>query len=317
MVLHHLLFQKLQMKKNSLFFIASLMATTAFSQEFQAKVTVNASRINTTVDKKIFTTLQNQLTNFFNNRKWTDDVYKTTEKIDVNFVLNLESIVEANVYKAQLLIQSARPVFSSTYQAALMNYQDADVTFKYIEYQPIEFNENRIGGSDAATGNLTAIFAFYADMILGLNYDSYSPKGGEKYFQKALYIVNNAPEGSNINGWKAFDGLRNRYWLAENLTNTRNNILHSVIYGYYRSGFDKMVSNQTDAISNFSKALTQLKTFNAENPNSMFVQFFMQNKLQELTGIFKLAGNDEKTKALEFLSNLDPSNGSKYAEALQ
>lgn len=306
------------MKKSSfLLTIAFAISTISFSQEFQAKVTVNASRINTSVDKKIFTTLQNQLTNFINNRKWTGETYKSTEKIDVNFVLNIESIVETNIYKAQLLIQSARPVFNSTYQAALINYQDADVTFKYIEYQPVEFNESRIGGSDAFASNLTAIVAYYANMILGLNYDSFSPKGGEKYFQKAQYIVNNAPEGNNLNGWKAFDGLRNRYWLAENLTNSRNNILHSVLYDYYRSGFDKMASNQKEAIPNFIQALSQLKAFNQETPNSMFVQFFMQNKIAELTGIFKLGSMEEKSKAIEILSNLDPSNGGKYNEELK
>ena len=305
------------MKKNSLFFILVIMAITSYSQEFQAKISVNASRINSTIDKKIFTTLQNQLTNFFNNRKWTNDTYKTTEKIECNFVLNIESITEANIYKAQLLLQTTRPVFGSTYQTALINYQDADVTFKYIEFQPIEFNENRVAGSDAYAANLTAVFAYYANMILGFNYDSYSPKGGEKYFLKAQYIVNNAPEANSISGWKAFDGLRNRYWLAENLSNTRNNILHSVLYGYYRSGFDKMVSDEKDAVNNFMQSLSQLKTFNQETPNSMFVQFFMQNKMQELTGIFKQGTPEDKTKAAEILSNLDPSNGGKYIEALR
>jgi len=306
------------MKKNSfLLFITLFAITTVYSQEFQAKVTVNASRVNTTVDKKIFTTLQNQLTNFINNRKWTNETYKTSEKIDINFVLNIESIVEANVYKAQLLVQSARPVFSSTYQAAIINYQDADVVFKYIEYQPVEFNENRVAGSDAYAANLTAIFAYYANIILGLNYDSFSPKGGDKYLQKAQYIVNNAPEGNGINGWKAFDGLRNRFWLSENLTNSRNNILHSVIYGYYRNGLDKMIVNEKDAVAAFVQALSQLKTFNQETPNSMFVQFFMQNKFAEISGIVKRGTLEEKAKATEILANLDPTNGGKYSEELR
>lgn len=306
------------MKKNSfLLFIAITALTTVYSQEFQAKVTVNASRVNTTVDKKIFTTLQNQLTNFINNRKWTNETYKTTEKIDINIVLNIENIVEANVYKAQLLVQSARPVFSSTYQAAIINYQDADVIFKYIEYQPVEFNENRVAGSDAYAANLTAVFAYYANIILGLNYDSFSPKGGDKYLQKAQYIVNNAPEANGINGWKAFDGLRNRFWLAENLTNARNNILHSVIYGYYRNGLDKMIVNEKDAVTAFIQALSQLKTFNQETPNSMFVQFFMQNKFAEISGIVKRGTLEDKAKATEILANLDPTNGGKYSEELR
>jgi len=320
MILSHLLFQKLKMKKYSFILLLSLAITTiSFSQELQTKVTVNASRVSTTIDKKIFITLQNQLTNFLNTRKWTGDIYKPTEKIECNFVLNIESMVETNVYKATLLIQAARPVFNSTYQAALINFQDADVTFKYIEYQPIEFNENRVGGSDAFAANLTAIFAYYANMILGFTYDSYSPKGGEKYFQKAQNIVNNAPEANNLNGWKPFDGLRNRYWLAENMSNPRNNILHNVIYGYYRSGFDKMVTNEKDAIPAFLQALTQLKSFNLDNPNSMFVQFFIQNKMTELIGIFKSASAsiEDKSKAVEVLSNIDAANGGKYSEALR
>ena len=306
------------MKKNSIVFIlVTMISSNIFAQEFQAKISVNATRINTSVDKKIFTTLQNQLINFFNNRKWSSDVYKQTEKIECNFLLNIESQVEANTYKAQLIIQSARPIFSTTYQSALINYQDADVVFKYIEYQPIEFNENRVGGNDAMAANLTAILAYYANMILGLNYDSYSPKGGEKYFQKAQNIVNNAPEGNGINGWKAFDGLRNRYWLAENLSNPRNNILHSVLYGYYRSGFDKMIANEKDAVSNVIQALDQLKTFNTETPNSMFVQFFMQNRMTELIGVAKRGTLENKTKALEILNNLDAANSGKYSEGLR
>lgn len=288
----------------------------SYSQEFQAKITVNASRVSTTIDKRIFITLQNQLSNFFNNRKWTSDVYKTNEKIDCNIVLNVENILETNVYKAQLIIQSARPVMSSTYQAALFNFQDIDVAFKYIEYQPIEFNENRVAGSDALASNLPAIFAFYANMIVGIHYDSFTPKGGEKYFLKAMNIVNNAPEGSNISGWRVFDGLRNRYWLAENLSNTRNNVLHSVLYDFYRNGYDNMVVNEKNAIAGFLKSLQQLKTFNQEIPNSMFVQFFMQNKMQELINIFKRATPEEKSTAIELLSNLDPANAGRYNEGL-
>lgn len=305
------------MKNRFILITALLLSANAYSQEFQAKISVNSSRINTTVDKKIFTTLQNQLTNFFNNRKWTGDTYKSTEKIECNFLLNLESQVETNVYKAQLVVQAARPVFGTTYNSALMNYQDGEVQFKYIEYQPVEFNENRVGGNDAAAGNLTAIFAYYANIILGLSYDSYAAKGGEKYFQKAQNIVNNAPEGNGINGWKAFDGFRNRYWLIENLSNPRNNILHTVLYGYYRNGLDKMIASEKTAVTDFLAALDQLKTFNQENPNSMFVQFFLQNRQTEIIGILKRGTSENKTKALEVLQSLDPANSGKYNEALK
>lgn len=293
------------------------LSNLCFSQELQAKVTVNAVRINTTVDKRVFNTLQAQLTNFLNNRKWTSDQFKENERVPCTFLLNLESIVEPNIYKATLIIQAARPVYNSSYQTALLNFQDQDFSFKYIEYQPIEFNDNRVQGTDALAANLTAMFAYYAYMVLGLDYDSFAPKGGDVLYQKAQNIVNNAPEGSNISGWRAFDGLRNRYWLIENLSNSRNNIVHDVLYSYYRSGLDKMYDNETEARSNILQSLTQLEAFNRENQNTMIVQTFMQSKTIELIGVFKKANLANKEKAIELLSALDVSNASKYKDEIR
>lgn len=287
------------------------------SQELQARVTVLSNRVTTNIDRKIFTTLQNQLTNLLNNRKWTTDTYKQNEKIICSFILNIESVQEPNVYKASLNIQAARPVYHSTYQAAIINFQDADVLFKYVEFQPVEFNENRVQGTDAAVANLTAIFAYYAYIILGFDYDSFAPKAGEPYFKKAQNIVNNAPEGRGISGWRIFDGLRNRYWLNENLMGTRYNTIHDIIYGYYRKGLDNLYDNEAEGKGGILNALIQLQTFGKENPNTMVQQFFMQGKYQELVGIFKKANNAEKTKALELLSELDVINASKYKEALR
>lgn len=306
------MFQKLV-----ILFLFFSLAINSNAQELQAKVSVNASKINTTVDKKIFTTLQTQLINFLNSRKWTNDQFNDNEKIQCNFLINLQSIVEPNVYRATLIIQAARPVFNTSYQTALVNFQDQDFTFKYIEYQPIEFNDNRVQGTDALVGNLTAVFAYYINIILGLDYDSFAPKGGDIYFQKALNIVNNAPEGSSISGWQAFDGLRNRYWLTENLTNSRNNIVHDVIYSYYRSGLDKMYDNEKEARNNVLQTLIQLQAFNKEVPNTMIVQFLLQAKATELIGVFKNGTPDEKSKAIEILSLLDVSNASRYKDELR
>lgn len=288
-----------------------------FGQEFQAKVTVNATRINSTIDKKVFITLQNQLNNFINNRKWSNDQFKANEKIDCSFLINLESVTDANVYKCSLIIQAARPVFNSTYQAALVNFQDADFLFKYVEFQPIEFSDNRVQGNDALIGNLTAILAYYCYTILGLDYDSFAPKSGDKYYQKAQNIINNAPEASGISGWKLFDGLRNRYWLNENLVNNRYNIIHDVIYSYYRSGLDKMYDNETEGRSNLLQSLTQLQAFNQENANTMFLQFFMQNKTTELIGIFKKGTVSDKAKAVNLLTKLDVANNQRYKDELK
>jgi hypothetical protein len=298
-------------------FISCSFYFTALSQELQANVTVISSRIPTTVDKKIFTTLQTQLNNFLNNRKWTTDTYKTNEKIVCNFLLNLESIVDANTYSASLTIQAARPVFNSTYQAALVNYMDADFAFKYVEYQPVEFNENRVQGTDALAANLTAVFAYYTYIILGLDYDSFSPKGGQSFFLKAQNIVNNAPEAKNISGWRIFDGLRNRYFLVENLINSRYNILHDVIYNYYRLGLDKLYESEPEARNSILQTLNQLVNFNKENANTMFMQFFMQNKSTELIGIFKNGTPQEKQQAIDALSLIDIANTAKYREQLR
>lgn len=170
-------------KHKFLLFLLFACINTAFGQEFNAKVTVMAARIPNTVDKKVFQTLQTQLTNFINNRKWTSDVFQPAERIDCSVLLNLESIVETNVYKASLTIQAARPVFNSSYSTALINFQDADVTFRYVEYQQLEFNPNRVQGTDPLASNLTATVAFYLNLVLGLDYNSLVQK-------EAIHIFN-------------------------------------------------------------------------------------------------------------------------------
>jgi hypothetical protein len=252
-----------------------------------------------------------------NTRKWSSDVFQANEKIDCSFILNLESIVDPNVYKATLTVQAARPVYNSSYQCALLNFLDPDVTFKYQEFQPVEFNENRIQGNDPQIANLTAIFAYYAYMIIGLDYDSFSPKGGEVYFRKAQQVVNNAPEGKGTLGWRVFDGLRNRYWLNENLINNRYNIIHDIIYSYYRAGMDKWYDNEAEARRNMLQCLTQLQAFNKENPNTMIQQIFMQGKMQELIGLFKKGSAEERSRAISLLTELDVINAPSYKQQLK
>lgn len=300
-----------------LIFIITLHPFISRSQELLAKVTVIASRVNTTVDKRIFITLQTQLNNLMNTRKWTNDVFQQNEKLECSFILNIESIVEPNVYKATLTVQAARPVYNSSYQCALVNFLDAEVTFKYQEFQPIEFNESRIQGNDPVAANLTAIFAYYAYMIIGLDYDSFSPKGGEAYFRKAQNIVNNAPEGKGLSGWRVFDGLRNRYWLNENLINNRYNIVHDVIYSYYRAGMDKWYENEEEARKNVLQSLIQLQAFNKENANTMILQFFMQGKMQELIALFKKGTSEERSRAIQLLTELDVVNAPSYKQQLK
>jgi hypothetical protein len=305
------------MNKIFLFLLSAFFATTSHAQELRARVSVISNRVNNSVDKQTFTTLQTALNDFVNTRKWSNDAFKTNEKIDCSFLLNLESTSDANVYKASLTIQSGRPVFNTTYVSPVINYQDNDVTFKYIEFQQLEFNDNRVSGTDPLVSNLTAVFAYWINMVLGFDYDSFSLKGGSAYFQKAQNIVNNAPEGRNISGWKPFDGTRNRYWLAENLLNSKYTIFHDAIYDYYRLGMDKLYDQEATARTNILNVLNLLNTFNTQNSNTMILQLFFQAKTQELIQIFSKAAPADKSKALELLKRLDISSATKYEDQLK
>ncbi|MFZ1798288.1 MAG: DUF4835 family protein [Chitinophagaceae bacterium] len=305
------------LKKIIAFLFISFTFHTAQSQELQARVSVLAQQVGTSVNPKIFTTLQTQLNDLINNRRWSKFTFQPQEKIQCSFLLNITSIVEDNVFKATLTIQAARPVYNASYQSALMNYQDADLTFKYIEYQPVEFNENRVQGTDPLSGNLTATIAFYIYTILGLDFDSFSPKGGQAFYQSAQNIVTNAPDSRNISGWKSFDGSRNRYWLSSNLNDVKYNIIHDILYTYYRSGLDYLYSDEITARDKILDALTKLQSFTRENPGTMIPSFFIQNRSDELVGIFAKADPLTKAKALQLLLQLDIGNSDKYNAALK
>lgn len=302
-----------------LFFVITifLLASIVQAQELRARINVLSNRVGGNVDKKTFQTLQTALNNFINNRKWTTDNFSSGEKIDCSFLLNLESTNDVNVYKASLTIQSARPVFNSSYLSPIINFQDNDIIFKYSEFQQMEFNENRVAGTDPLFANLTAVIAYYINIILALDYDSFSPRAGDLYFQKAQNIVNNAPDGRNISGWKAFDGTRNRYWLVENLLNSRYTLIHDAYYRFYRMGMDKLYEEEIVARNEILNVLSLLNNFNSDNPNTMILQFFFQGKTQELIKIFSKASPAEKVKALEYLQRLDISNATKYKEGLK
>ena len=157
-----------------------------------------ASKVSTQVNKNIFQTLQTTLSNFINNRKWTTDAFQTNEKIQCNFLLNIEQELGNNLYKGKLTVQAARPVFSTTYDSPIINFLDDDVVFRYQEFQPVEFNENRVQGNDPSAANLPAVMAYYVNIILGFDYGSFSLRGGDPYFKKAWNIVNNARKAATL-----------------------------------------------------------------------------------------------------------------------
>ena len=307
------------MRKNYLLLllIAGLATPCLYAQELQANITVLANRLPSSVDHKIFQTLQAALREFVNNRKWSNETFQNSEKIACNFLLNVSSAGDNNTFQATLTVQAGRPVFNSSYQTPLINFEDGSFAFRYVEYQPLDFNENRVQGTEPFAANLTAEFAYYVYMILGLNFDSFSLRGGDPYYQKALNIVNNAPDSRDINGWKAFDGIRNRYWLIENLTNSKYTLIHDAYYSYYRLGLDQLYDKEADGRAAVLSSLNMLNTINTETPNTMIMQFFFQGKSGELSKMFQKSAPDEKSRALELLTRLDISNINKYKQDLQ
>jgi hypothetical protein len=293
------------------------MQYSTIAQELNATVTLQTSKVENQVDPKTFIQLQSQLKDFLNQRKWTSDAFSNEEKIDCNFYITIESMVSLGVYEAKLSIVSNRPVYNSAYTTPLLNMQDANFIFKYQLSQPIEFNENRVQGSDPLAANLTATLAYYIYVILGLDYDSYSLQGGKAYFNKALNIVNNAPEGSGITGWKSYDGQRNRYLLIDNFTQSGFDKLHNVLYSYYREGLDQLVEKPAVAKASILNSLMSMQEVLEASSNTMAVPILMQGKVTEIIGIFGNADKSMKKQLITTLSAIDITNINKYKEKLE
>ena len=306
------------MRKRFLFLLLLLAPVLqTIAQELQAKVVVMSNQVSSKVDRKVFTTLQNALNNFLNNRKWTREVYQPNEKITCNFLINISEALDGNIYTSTLTVQAARPVYNTSYVSPLVNFIDENLMFRYVEFQQLEFNENRVTGTDPLVSNLTAVLAYYVNIILGLDGDSFALRGGDPYFVKAQNIVNNSPNSRDILGWNAFDGQRNRYWLMENLTSSRYTLVHDAIYGYFRLGLDQFYEKENEARKAVLTALQQLNTLNGELPNSMILPFFFQGRTAELSRMFKKSPPDEKTMALDLLSRLDITNANTYKQEMK
>jgi hypothetical protein len=287
------------------------------AQELAASITIQSNKVDNQVDPKIFPQLQTQLKDFINQRKWSNDAYSSEEKIDCSFYITIESVVAPGVYDAKLSIVSNRPVHNASYSSSVLNMQDANFTFKYQLSQPIEFNENRIQGADPLASNLTATIAYYIYIILGLDYDSFAPKAGMPYFNKALNILYNAPEGNGISGWKSYDGQRNRFILIDNLTKSGNDKVHDIIYSYYREGLDQLTEKPELAKSTILNALINLQDMNEGAVSGMLIPILMQAKFSEIVGIFSKSDKATRKQLLTTLSTLDIANINKYKEKLE
>lgn len=294
-----------------------LIVQASSGQELSATVTIQSNKVDNQVDPKTFTQLQTQLRDFINQRKWSADAFGTEEKIECSFFITIESVLSPGVYDAKLSVVSSRPVFNANYSTPVLNMQDPNFTFKYQLSQPIEFNENKVQGTDPLEANLTATIAYYINLILGLDYDSFSLKGGTPYFNKALNIVYNAPEAAGISGWKSFDGQRNRFVLIDNLTKSGMDKIHESIYTYYREGLDQMTSKFETGRGMVLNALMTMQEVQEVNTNTMIVPILMQGKYAELVGIFDNANRSMKKQLINTLSVIDITNLNKYKEKLE
>ncbi|SFW45219.1 type IX secretion system protein PorD [Chitinophaga sancti] len=302
-----------QLKVLTCFVLFLLLNSGLMAQELRVNVTVNANQITGT-DKKVFTTLQKSLMEFLNGRRWGDDVYTPAERIECNFLLNITGDLGSNAYKATLTVQATRPVYNAGYVSSLLNMQDNNVVFRYVEFQPLEFSDNRVSGNDPVASNLTAILAYYSYIILGLDADSFSPRGGDDFFKKALNIVNNAPDGKDVSGWKPFEGNRNRYWLQDNLLNVKFARFHDVMYQYHRQGLDVMYDDMNKGRGAILNCLNMLYAIYQDIPNSMLMAVFFTSKSDELQKIFSKAPPQEKSRAVQLLSQMDVTNAVKYQQ---
>ncbi len=296
------------MKKICCLILTLIISFNCFSQDINARVQILSPKIQSN-NKRALDVLELAIRDFLNNRKWLTDQVKTAERIDCNFVISINEWDGNNVFKASAQIVSSRPVFGSSYNSQLLSVNDKDFDFNYSEGESLEFNEQSF------TSNLTSLLAFYANIIAGMDYDSFSKMGGSVYYAKAQNIVNTAQNASYL-GWKAFDGLRNRFWIAENLNSSNYAPLREILYTYHRLGLDIMASKPNDAKTVIAKTLPLIATIDRQKQGAVFNQIFFSAKAEEIVGIFTKADPTEKIKLFNLLADIDPANLTKY-EALK
>lgn len=289
-----------------LLFILLLSPLFMQAQELHCRIQVSHQQIQGT-NVKVFETLQTAIYEFMNNKKWTDHIYSVEERIECNITINLTEQISVDEFKGTIQIQSTRPVFNTSYNSVIFNYMDPNFQIKYVEFQTLDFSET------SHMSNLTSILAYYAYIIIGLDYDTFSAKGGYEYFQKAEKIVNNA-QGATEKGWKAFDDLKNRYWLVENLLNDVYSPIRDCYYVYHRQGLDQMSEKAQEGRALIAESLEELKKIHASKPGSFLMQLFFTAKSDEIINIFSDAYPDEKVRMINLLSQIDPMNSSKYSK---
>jgi len=278
------------------------------AQELNCTVQINSDQIQGT-NKSVFSTLQKSISEFMNNRRWTELSFSSEERIESTLNIVVKK-VDGDAFTAEIQIQSRRPVFNSTYYSTLFNFKDINLTFNYKEFDQLEMNQNTI------SSNLTAVLAYYAYVIIGYDMDSFSRLGGTSSFQAAESIVNLA-QGANLSGWKAFESPKNRYALINNLLDESFKKYRNYFYEYHRFGLDEMSTNSTNGRARIAEGLPILRETNRSTPSAIVITSFLDAKNDELINIFSKATTQEKTDAVQILSDVNPTQSSRYEKILK
>lgn len=279
------------------------------AQELKCDIRVNSNQVAGT-DKSVFENLQTALYEFINNTKWTNINFKTNEKIECSIAIIIKDRTDSNNFSGELNMALRRPCYKASYTTPMLNYVDQKFTFEYTDGQPLDFSLN------THMSDLTSTMAFYVYMILGLDFDSFSLNGGAPYFEAAQQVVNNAQNSSQV-GWKAFDGNKNRYWMAENMTNSSYAPLHQFLYEYHRLGLDVMSEKPDEGRAAILKSLGYLQTVHNSYPTCFFLQLIVEAKRDEIIKVFNQGSQMEKTQAVNIMKEIDPAQSSSYDAILQ
>lgn len=300
-----------------LFFVGLSMVQ---AQELNFTTKVNIQRL-LTADPAVFNGLEQSLREFVNSSKWTEDDFRQEERIKGNILLTItgEATDDSqrpipNVYTAELAIQASRPIYGTNNETTLFNYIDREVTFKYEQFQPLQFSKS------VFNDNLSQVVAFYIHIILGMDYDSFSLNGGSDYFQAAQQIVNVAQSASAVKGkgWSSIEGNnRNRFWVSENWSSPRMKPMRELQYAYHRLGLDQMSQDPAKGRSIISQTLENARKSFDTYPNTILMQLFLSSKSKEITEIFKVGSPTEKDKVADIMSRIDPTNANNYRQLRQ
>ncbi len=285
-------------------FVATFAQSVA-AQELEIRIQVSHSQLQG-VDNSKYENMQKALNEFVTNQIWTNNVFKTEERIKCNMLLNITKEVYSDEFQATLQVVSSRPVYGTGYDSPMLNILDKNIQFKYADGETLIFNEN-------SHDELTSLIAYYVYIIIGFDYDSFGKMGGTPYFEKAQKIVNNA-QGSNYAGWKSFEtNKRNRYWLAENLMNSVYAPIREYIYKYHRLGLDLMGTRLADGCASIAEGMNDLLKVHRQKSDSYLMSIFFDAKADEIVNIFSNSSDQaQQNKVYNFLKEIDASNLSKY-----